>query len=760
MGYREDRWLSSRLHLEQVHHALETLVDRNSVKLKSLIPNCPKDQPNALHRRLFYPLFLNTHCGEILHLMDPAYGDCLIHGASHFSKTIVSVTDTAFWQHRTFWNTPIRARIVDGLKKADHLIAISEKTAQELRALLPESDVTMIHYASQPEIFQYSNQKRDPHLLLHVGTCSERKGTDLLLEVLAQLPRDFKLLQLGGVFSAEHRALIEKYKLEDRIQQKSYVTREELVSSYQRCRALIFPSRYEGFGAPVIEARLCGTRVITNPNVPARELLVEDELTQILDFSKIKECANAIQNADTRPKPVQNRSYFGWDRAGQEILALYERSLGYTLARAKRTQSPGIVSKKSPPDTLLYTTNGSLGGAERVALDVAHSLRRHGQNVAFIIPSQGTLSDQLEERDFDYYLLPFGRSLEKASQSSRWNFLSSFVRIADLFKLMASYRNLMSHTRAQAVMTHGVKAEFVSVIAQPFKAIARIWYLHVFPARGPLTFVERFLSKKVRVMIANSHAVRDAWPKPHQNNISVVHCVISHESISDVLPGSRNDFLKKLGLPTLSSQDRMIGMVSILAPWKGVDLFIESLAPLLKTHSNLYGLICGGVIYQTEGHADYDAFLREKVKSLGLEKRIFFIPFQVNVAPVYQCLDIVVHASKEPEPFGRIISEARLFGKPIIATRGGGAEEQVVHEQTGLLIPPQSQEALTRAIDRLLKDQKLCKFIATQGRSWVLEHLSLERFEASIFTALSAAITSSQVKTDENVDSTSSTRVA
>jgi len=65
---------------------------------------------------------------------------------------------------------------------------------------------------------------------------------------------------------------------------------------------------------------------------------------------------------------------------------------------------------------------------------------------------------------------------------------------------------------------------------------------------------------------------------------------------------------------------------------------------------------------------------------MKIENRVGFVPFQDNPADVYRALDIVVHASTKPEPFGRTIVEAMACGKPVIAAQTGGAAELFTHD--------------------------------------------------------------------------------
>jgi glycosyltransferase involved in cell wall biosynthesis len=86
-----------------------------------------------------------------------------------------------------------------------------------------------------------------------------------------------------------------------------------------------------------------------------------------------------------------------------------------------------------------------------------------------------------------------------------------------------------------------------------------------------------------------------------------------------------------------------------------------------------------------------------------------------------------VHASGRPEPFGRVILEGMLMGKPVVATDAGGVPELIEHGRTGFLVPPGDVEALAGCLARILDVPQDAGAVGLRGKEWASAVFSLER---------------------------------
>src|SRR5205085_8086358 len=131
------------------------------------------------------------------------------------------------------------------------------------------------------------------------------------------------------------------------------------------------------------------------------------------------------------------------------------------------------------------------------------------------------------------------------------------------------------------------------------------------------------------------------------------------------------------GLPRAVPGTLRVGLVATYARWKGQEVFLDAAGRLAAGRPELpvRFYVVGGPVYQTRGSQFSEGELRRLAAQRGLADRVGFVGFREDTAPVYRALDVVVHASTRPEPFGLTVVEAMACGRPVIVSRAGGAAE-------------------------------------------------------------------------------------
>lgn len=148
-----------------------------------------------------------------------------------------------------------------------------------------------------------------------------------------------------------------------------------------------------------------------------------------------------------------------------------------------------------------------------------------------------------------------------------------------------------------------------------------------------------------------------------------------------------------------------IGFVGELHPRKGIHILIEALGKV----DHLYELVLVG-----NGDEDYTGQVREMAAKLSCP--VHFLGFREDVQELYPWMDIVVLPSIRYESFGMVIAEAMRAGIPVICSDFGGMKEVVVDGETGVVVPAGDVHALAVAIERLLCDEGLRRWMGKAGR--------------------------------------------
>jgi glycosyltransferase involved in cell wall biosynthesis len=150
---------------------------------------------------------------------------------------------------------------------------------------------------------------------------------------------------------------------------------------------------------------------------------------------------------------------------------------------------------------------------------------------------------------------------------------------------------------------------------------------------------------------------------------------------------------------------------------------------------NVHFYIVGAAIYQTQDSQFSEQELRDKAAVLQIADKVDFLGFQQNIADVYRWLDIVVHASTQPEPFGLAIVEAMACGKPVVVSRSGGAAELFTNNYDAVGVQPGDPSALASAIQHLIDNPDLCKRLSENARCTVLKRFSHDHLGERILEA-------------------------
>ncbi|MHB8571669.1 MAG: glycosyltransferase [Candidatus Dormibacteria bacterium] len=349
---------------------------------------------------------------------------------------------------------------------------------------------------------------------------------------------------------------------------------------------------------------------------------------------------------------------------------------------------------------LLIQPFGERGGAETVLLNTLRHLDRGRFRPRVVMLADGPLRREVEELAGPVPVVAVGRVREPA------RYLGAMARLVRLVRALGPDLVASWCTSGQAY--GGVAARLTGVPAA--------WMEH---GEATATALARFTATTSRVdtFVANSKRVDRAWRRDHPR--------LRHRPGRVVYPGIDLDSFQAPGRAGLElpAGRLAVGIVGRLQRWKGQDLFLEALALARREHPELHGLVVGSEMFGRD--PGFGQELEERAARPDLAGHVTFTGFVPDVPPLLRSLDLVVHASRDPEPFGQVVFEALAAGVPVIAADAGGPAELLHDGEEALLVPAQVQP-LAAAMVRLAGDPGLRRRLAGAGRALVRRDLGAE----------------------------------
>ncbi|MEH1882096.1 glycosyltransferase family 4 protein [Nostoc sp.] len=368
--------------------------------------------------------------------------------------------------------------------------------------------------------------------------------------------------------------------------------------------------------------------------------------------------------------------------------------------------------------------SGKPGGAELCLIDIAKPYSHHALVGLF---ADGPFKDLLQQNHIPVEVLAT-QAIPVRKESSLVQGLKSLGQLAPLItkviKKAREYDLIYANTQ---------KALVVGALASFFSPRPLVYHLHDILStehfsqtnlRIAINLANRFAS----LVIANSQASKIAFIQAGgcSDIIEVVYNGFDPKNYqtdeSDI-----SKLQEKLGL----EGKFVVGHFSRLAPWKGQHILIDALA---KCPQEVIAILVGDALF---GEQDYVQKLHQQVAELGLENRVKFLGFRSDIPQLMAACNLVAHTSTSPEPFGRVIVEAMLCGKPVVAAKAGGVMELVEHGLNGFLVTPGEPQELAQVIITCLQETEITATIANNAKTTASRRFDVATINQQIAQLLS-----------------------
>jgi glycosyltransferase involved in cell wall biosynthesis len=602
----------------------------------------------------------------------------------------------------------LNERVVIGLAnaRADVVVANSKAAADAfIRAGGCADKVKVVYNGINPAPFAAVDRQHaavrlraslglpEARIIAMFGRITPWKGHSVFLEALARVPGALGLI-VGGVSEAElayEAALKARAGEPDLCGRVLFLGfRADIPQLMSGVDAVVHASTMpEPFGRVIVEAMLARAAVIATDAGGVAEIISDGRNGRLVPPNDVESLAAAIKDvfanparnaAMTQAAMTDARLRFGPEAFVDGMMNAFEQAVVRARGASKRAGQIVFVNQ-----------TGEIGGGELSLLELIRSQQVPGR---LLLLTGGPLAGMARDAGVEVCEL----ELEDLHRIKR---TSGVVAVSWAFPAVVNWARAVRRATMDAdlIYANSQKAFVLSALAFP-GGRKIVWHLRdIIGASAGFSWLNRrgaiwLANWRADAVIANSKATADAFITAggRPAKVRIVYNGIDPRPFEAVDRARAATVLRAaLG----ATEELLFGIFGRVTPWKGQDVFLEALARVPCAHGIIVGLV-------DEGNRAFEAALRTRAERSDLRGRVHFLGYRKDIPELMCSVNAVVHASTQPEPFGRVIVEAMLAGTIVIATDAGGVPEIIESGLNGILVPPNDVDALARAMSDII----------------------------------------------------------
>jgi Glycosyltransferase len=325
------------------------------------------------------------------------------------------------------------------------------------------------------------------------------------------------------------------------------------------------------------------------------------------------------------------------------------------------------------------------GGVERGTVEVAIALKNKG-HIPYVASSGGALVSTLQENGIQHIDLPLGAKNPLV-------ILQNIKRLKNLIQ-QEQIDLIHARSRAPAWSAYGAaklcKIPFVTTFhgTYNFKTSLKRYYNSVMVKGDRVIAISPFIFR---------HILQHYQGYIDESRITVIDRVVDLMQFNPhlITAHRKTTLLEAWDVPETA---KILLMPARLTRWKGQLVVLEALQDVVADYPECVCVFVGS----DQGRTDYTQECKQKVTVLGLEKHVRFVDHVKDMPAAYALSALVIHASTDPEAFGRVIVEAQAMDVPVIASRLGAPQDTILEGVTGWLHTPGNGHDLAAKIKEVL----------------------------------------------------------
>jgi glycosyltransferase involved in cell wall biosynthesis len=324
---------------------------------------------------------------------------------------------------------------------------------------------------------------------------------------------------------------------------------------------------------------------------------------------------------------------------------------------------------------------------------------------------------------FDYALPERLNTFRLAGRS--FSILNGLRSWKEIQKVAAQLDAILTRFQPDAVISCTGKDHFAAAIACRKQHRPSIWWVNdiiskdffSWPVRA--AFIREARHSAARIVVVSNFAQRVLLDSglPAQKVVTIANGI----PLAKYQRTDHGELRRQIGI---SSEEPLIGVVGRFTPWKGQEFFLKIAQAWLQQKQSGHFVLVGTAFNEDQ---QYERKLREFVQAQIPPGRVHFVPFQQDIGQTLSDLDLLLHTSVKPEPFGRVLIEAMAVGTPVVAAANGGVPEIIAHNETGLLARPGELGSYLEQLQFAFTHRERMAALATAARVRVENHFTIER---------------------------------
>ncbi len=360
---------------------------------------------------------------------------------------------------------------------------------------------------------------------------------------------------------------------------------------------------------------------------------------------------------------------------------------------------------------LEHNTDNTVGGSHYCLLEICRNIDRGRFSPVVAFAQANTLMDEFRATGAEVVVVPPLPSVHlEAPHALSRRLLGPVQSVANAWRTLvtaaARWKRFLSEHKIDAIHLNNSCGDDHDLLTGAMQlGLVTIAHQRGYPQQ--VGGIERWFARRLDAIISISSSVSDDL---RAKGLFGPHVALIHDGIDPARVTAHADGAAARARFGIPANAKLVGVVGNVKAWKGQDTLIRAMRHLVQRWPDTWCLVVG-----SNADPPYMEIMQRHVAEANLGGRVIFSGYERYPAACMAAMDVVVHTSTQPEPFGLVVLEGMALRKPVVATAHGGPLDIIENGKTGFLTRAGDEHELAAVIDRLLGDDELRARVGEAG---------------------------------------------